>query len=177
MQIQNANILVVILNTAFVIFSPQSHGSIAGFADTKKSIFLSATAYKRPLNTGKAVQETYAIRRKFCISTDLPTQCCTSPAPSPWPLIHAWKGRGQSMLCSRPGACRMSSTSLSIPEPGFVNARSLRWHKGRFKATDYICHLPSPWVVSTHSAILKTSGKDLVVGIQCWSADNYYLLY
>lgn len=65
MQIQNANILVVILNTAFVIFSLQSHGSIAGFADTKKSIFLSATAYKRPLNTAKAVQETYPSEGNF----------------------------------------------------------------------------------------------------------------
>lgn len=58
MQIQNANILVVILNTAFVIFSLRSHGPIAGFANTEKPIFLSAVAYKRPVNTRKAVQET-----------------------------------------------------------------------------------------------------------------------
>lgn len=46
MQIQNANILVVILNMAFVIFSLSAHGPIAGFADTEKSSFLSAMTYK-----------------------------------------------------------------------------------------------------------------------------------
>lgn len=48
MQTQNANILVVILNTVFVIFSLSAHGPIAGFADTEKSIFLSAMTHKNP---------------------------------------------------------------------------------------------------------------------------------
>lgn len=62
MQIQNANILVVLSNTSFVIFfSLSGHGPIAGFADTEESIFLSAMAYKGPLNPGKAVQERYIV--------------------------------------------------------------------------------------------------------------------
>lgn len=138
MQIQNANILVVILNTAFVIFSLSAHGPIAGFADTEKSSFLSAMTYKWSLNPGKAVQETYVVWKEFCISTDLPEQHCTSPAPNPWPAIHARRGDGQSMLCSRLGTYKKGRTNLSIPGPGFVSAKSLRGHRGRFKATDCI---------------------------------------
>ena len=115
-----------------LFFSLSAHGPIAGFADTEKSIFLSAMVYKGSPNPGKAVQEKYIVWREFCISTDLPEQQCTSHAPSPRPAIHPRRGH-------RPEhALLQGRTSLSIPGPGLASARNLRGHSGRFKATGCI---------------------------------------
>lgn len=128
MQIWNANILVVILD-CFCYFSPLAHGPTAGFAETEKSIFLSAMTFIWSLSPEKAAQEACTVWREFCIST--------SPAPRSWSEIHARRGHGQSTLCSMTGAHEKGRTKL-IPGQGFLSARSLWWHRQRFKPTECI---------------------------------------
>lgn len=115
---------------AFIIFSLLAHGPTAGFAETEKSIFLSAMRFIWSLNPEKAAQEAYIVWREFCIST--------GPAPRSWCAIHARRGHGQSMLCCMTGAYEKGRTNLSIPGPGFVSARSLWGHTWRFKTTECI---------------------------------------
>lgn len=152
--------------TAFIIFSLLARGPIAGFAETEKSIFLSAMTFIWSLNPEKAVQEAYIVWREFCIST--------GPAPRSWCAIHARRGHGQVMLGSMTGAYE---TNLSIPGPGIVSARSLWGHTWRFKPTECIMSRQVLNTVSTHSATLETFWKGLTIDAQWWSSDNCSLFY
>lgn len=182
MQIQNANTKCKYFGCPSkyhfsYFFSLSDHGPIAGFADTEESIFLSAMAYKGPLNPGKAVQERSVVWRGFCISTDVPEQRCTSPAPCPWPAIHTRRGHGQSTLRSRPGASEKGRTSRKHPWSRICECQKPQ--RAQRKVESHWLHhpMPSPCIVSTYSTTLETSRKGLMVDIRWWSSDICYLVY
>lgn len=157
-----------------LLFFLLAHGPVADFAETEKSIFLSAMIFIWSLNPKKAVQEAYFVWGEFCIST--------SPAPRCLYELHERRGHGQSMLCSMTGAHEMGRRNLSLPRQGIGSARSFWGHRWRFKPTECImsCQvlIPFPhtlqhWKHSGRVWQLETFWKS----VQWWSSDNCCLFY
>lgn len=110
-QIQNVNILVAILNTAFDIFSLSAHGPVAGFGDAKKSI-LSVMTYKGSLNPGKS---------------------CPGNIRCLQGILHQHRSARAALhkSCSQPLACDPHKRRTR-PEHSLLQARSLQ--KGQNKS-------------------------------------------